>query len=182
MSSTNRGGSSVRRERDFYATPAWATQAILRELPVGPVLDPCCGDGALLAEIKGRTFGIEIDPQRAEAARARGVRAVVTGDALTDRAGWVDAAAVVMNPPFSLAEEFVLAALVWAQPRRAAVAALLRLSFLETRRRVPLHREHPADVFVLARRPSFTGKGTDSCAYAWFVWGPGRGGRWRVLS
>jgi hypothetical protein len=28
-------------------------------------------------------------------------------------------------------------------------------------------------------RPSFTPDGkTDSAAYAWLVWGPGRGGRW----
>ncbi len=42
--------------------------------------------------------------------------------------------------------------------------------------------EFPCDVFVLSRRPSFLGNGmTDSSAYAWFVWGPGRGGRWSLL-
>ena len=37
----------------------------------------------------------------------------------------------------------------------------------------------PADLYPLASRPSFTPDGkTDSAAYAWLVWGPGRGGRW----
>jgi hypothetical protein len=40
---------------------------------------------------------------------------------------------------------------------------------------------------VLPRRPSFYSRpegrtgSTDSSAYGWFVWGPGRGGRWQIL-
>lgn len=49
-------------------------------------------------------------------------------------------------------------------------------------RRADFHRRHPSDVFVLPRRPSFTGGGTDATEYAWFVWGPGRGNRWYVLT
>jgi hypothetical protein len=39
------------------------------------------------------------------------------------------------------------------------------------------------DVYVLSKRPSFSGNGkTDATAYAWFLFGPGRGGRWQVLA
>ena len=31
-------------------------------------------------------------------------------------------------------------------------------------------RAKPPDVFVLPDRPSFTGEGSDSADYAWFVW------------
>lgn len=31
-------------------------------------------------------------------------------------------------------------------------------------------QRHTPDVYVLPQRPSFTGKGTDSTSYAWFVW------------
>ena len=44
------------------------------------------------------------------------------------------------------------------------------------------HDAHPADLYVLSRRPSFIGTGSDTAAYAWWVWGPGRGGRYQVLA
>jgi hypothetical protein len=37
-----------REGRDFYATPAWVTEALLRHVRFrGPVWEPCCGDGAM---------------------------------------------------------------------------------------------------------------------------------------
>ena len=85
---------------------------------------------------------------------------------------------IITNPPFYLAEQFVRKSLSCA----THVAMLLRLAFLETRKREALHEEFPSDVYVLSRRPSFMSNGaTDSCAYAWFVWGPGRGNRWEIL-
>jgi len=42
-----------RQDRDFYPTPAWVTEALLRtvRLPKG-VWEPCCGDGAM-AQVLG---------------------------------------------------------------------------------------------------------------------------------
>jgi hypothetical protein len=36
------------QDRDFYPTPPWVTEALLRRvrLPRG-ILEPCCGDGAM---------------------------------------------------------------------------------------------------------------------------------------
>jgi len=37
-----------REGRDFYATPNWVTEALLRHVRLrGPVWEPCCGDGAM---------------------------------------------------------------------------------------------------------------------------------------
>jgi hypothetical protein len=37
-----------RQGRDFYATPDWVTEALLRHIRFrGPVWEPCCGDGAM---------------------------------------------------------------------------------------------------------------------------------------
>lgn len=83
---------------------------------------------------------------------------------------------IITNPPFYLAEEIVRKALRCADH----VAMLLRLAFLESRRREAFHEEHPSNVYVLSRRPSFMANGmTDSAAYAWFKW-PGEG-RWEIL-
>nr|WP_294519844.1 hypothetical protein [uncultured Rhodopila sp.] len=41
--------SGYQREgQDFYATPAWVTEALLKRVRLrGPVWEPCCGDGAM---------------------------------------------------------------------------------------------------------------------------------------
>ena len=37
-----------REGRDFYATPSWVTEALLRHVRLrGQVWEPCCGDGAM---------------------------------------------------------------------------------------------------------------------------------------
>ena len=37
-----------REGQDFYATPAWVTEALLKHVRLrGPVWEPCCGDGAM---------------------------------------------------------------------------------------------------------------------------------------
>jgi hypothetical protein len=85
---------------------------------------------------------------------------------------------VVMNPPFDQAEAFVRHSLMHVAPR---VIALLRLGFLESQERAPLHMEWPSDVYVLSSRPSFAHGKTDASAYAWLAWGFGSGGRWEIL-
>lgn len=185
MSSTNRG--HVRPANDFFETPAWVVDAIVPHLPaqVGGrralrVVDAGAGRGAISIRLIAAGYtsvcGIEIDEANAEACNVAGVDCV-REDFLTSDHPKPDL--VVMNPPFTHAEAFVRHALHLVGDGH--VFALLRLAFLEGITRAPLHRAHPSDVFVLPRRPSFTGGGTDSSAYAWFGWGPGRGGRWSVL-
>lgn len=130
MSATGR--SDVRHPDDFYSTPAWATLAVLRvlDLPArSTVLDPACGEGAILevARTLGHgTVGIELDAERSGRARGQG-HFVTMGDALAVET-WPGAAdAIVMNPPYSLAMEFVTRAIAEARPRGLDVAALLRL-------------------------------------------------------
>jgi hypothetical protein len=48
---------------------------------------------------------------------------------------------------------------------------LLRLGFLESKKRREFWRRHPlTQLYPLIERPSFTGSGTDATAYGWFVW------------
>jgi hypothetical protein len=176
----------ARKDRglDFYETPEWVTEAILPHVPACTrIVDPCAGRGAILDAMgwPEGAWGVEIDADRV-AGTGPFVR-VYQGDALGADPWTHDkrrAELVIMNPPFLHALAFVERALAEVLPG-GSVFALLRLAFLEGAARVPFHRRAPADVYVLPRRPSFTGKGTDSSAYAWFAWGPGRGGRWSVL-
>lgn len=190
MSATGR--SNVRRADDFYSTPEWCTRAILTKLRYvspGYAIDPCCGDGAILNEVakfpprgpndpSPKLFGIELDTDRA--LRSCGRYQVRIGDALGAER-WPSANLLITNPPYSLAEQFIRRAAV--ELPNAERAFLLRLDFLGAQKRAQFHRSNPSDVYVLPRRPSFTENGkTDATEYAWFVWGPDRGGRWEILN
>lgn len=183
MSSTNRG--ATRQPDDFYATPEWCTRAILPYLGLErdtAILEPGCGDGAIVRAVRGHCreafiHGVELDPLRAEIAATHCNR-VSVGDFLE----WYSGPVVryryaIGNPPYALAQQFIAHSLIFCDE----VCFLLRLNFLGSQKRAPFWREHPADVFVLPKRPSFTGKGTDSVEYAWFVFGPERQRRWQVL-
>ena len=185
MSSTNRGSKRV--ENDFYETPSWCVESILPHLPLGgSVLDPCAGRGAILracARCFEHMIAIEINKDFEHE-----LQQVVTGESdltIDDaklRTVWPKADVVLMNPPFSTAEQFVRMALSEQRQYQGITCALLRLSFLASKKRADFLRANPPDVYVLSKRPSFNGIGTDSCDYGFFVWGPGRGGRWAVLT
>ena len=180
MSSTNRG--RARNTLDQYETPWEAVAPLLPHLPRSRfVLDPCCGTGAMVVRaaqaLGALPLGIEVDGTRPF---VDGMTTVQVADALT--VSWPASDLILTNPPYVLAVEFVLRG-VREAARGTTVAMLLRLAFLASQARHTLHAQHPADVYVLSKRPSFLAGGqSDSADYAWFVWGPGRGGRWRVLA
>ena len=175
MSATNR--SAVRHADDYYATPAWATEALLARVSLPPLLrEPGCGSLAIasvLAEAGHHVVGCDIVRRWADC--PAGVEARV-GDYLTSEP--IGGGAVVMNPPFRQAADFARRALSLADG--APVCALLRLGFLgssKTRLDLVGPGSPLAQVIVLARRPSFTGDGrTDAVSYAWFVWREGFNG------
>ena len=81
---------------------------------------------------------------------------------------------VITNPPFRLAEEFILHALNVA---RVGVAIIARTVFLESAGRYKaIFRERPSSQFaqfverVPMVRGRLDGKATTATGYAWFVW------------
>lgn len=168
---------------DYYPTPPSVVHAILHHLPhARTVLDPCCGVGEILSEVPATDrLGIELDGARAEEALRVG-HGVIAGDALTEH--WPHAELAIFNPPFKHALAFAELGVGWrGRDERRTVAMLARLTFIESAARAPFHEANPSDVYVFSSRPRFRGdtKGTDAVTVAWFVWGPGRGGKWSVL-
>jgi hypothetical protein len=184
MSATGR--SDVRVVNDLYATPSFAIDAILPHLPVAGavVLESSAGSGAIIERLlasgveASRLRACEIDPRHTEKLVNLGVAPHV-GDFLSS--SWSGIDLILMNPPYSDAQEFIEHSIAVVAPRNGTVAALLRINFLEGQKRLKFHRAHPCDLFVLPRRPSFTGGGTDATGYCWLVWGPGRGGHFSWL-
>jgi len=169
----------ARREHDYYPTPAPFAEAGLSLLPDGfaprSILDPGAGAGV---------WG--------NVARARWPKAMITGVELRDEPhpeaynGWVNMDfrlwmeagitydLVMGNPPYKYAEEFVRESLV-RLTHRGWLVFMLRLAFLESRKRLRLWADSPpVTVAVCANRPSFTGdRKTNATAFAFFVWQQG---------
>ena len=185
VSATNRG--AIRKEKDFYATPAASVASLLNVLTIptaGTFLEPCRGAGDIYNRIECR--------QRLYCELSEGI------DYLT----WKPSCrtdVIITNPPFSLALEFLQKSLAEAD----TVIYLLRLNFLGSQqRRAFWQANRPTHTLVLANRPVFAwfckgkkgakkgcgaayepestrtcsncggrvGPGTDATEYAWFGW------------
>jgi hypothetical protein len=109
-------GTAVAKDLQFYPTPQRVIDEVFREIYMPDrdeaarrgrefqplrVLEPSCGDGRLLDEIRKRGhqgLGIEVHAGRAAEARAKG-HAVLTGNFL-DQPARPEFDFIIMNPPF----------------------------------------------------------------------------------
>jgi hypothetical protein len=168
--STGVGRAPLRDHRDdCYDTPTVAVPPLMYNVRLLPVIwEPACGKGNIV-----------------EVLRAAGHKVIATD--LNDR-GCPDSLAridfllpcnfkcdaIISNPPYSLAEEFVATAL----ERAPLVIMLLRLAFLESQRRSHiLDSGKLARVLVFAKRlpmmhrSNWTGpRASSAIPFAWFVW------------
>ena len=77
---------------------------------------------------------------------------------------------IIGNPPYSMAQEFIDKCLTLLNPGGRLIF-LLRTNFLESKKRFTWWQDKiPSGLYVLSKRPSFTGKGTDATSYSWFIW------------
>jgi predicted RNA methylase len=164
MSATGR--SDVRREDDWYSTPAWCVKTIWPKLGAfDTCLDPCAGEGRLLMTMQDLASspmyrGIEINEERATLCATQNGIGCVHADALdaTSLQAWhfpnLDTPydLIITNPPYSLALEFLEQAI---RSDAAEICMLLRLNFLASMKRAKFWQTHPCDVHVLPKRPSF---------------------------
>jgi predicted RNA methylase len=176
-------GLSTRAERglEFYRTPIEATRALIAieggRLPQ-VIWEPACGDGAISHELyaSGRNV-LSTDIERRRFQNTTHHYLCIGQDFLTadfDLAQGCNA--VVTNPPFSLAQEFVDKA--FSFPSIHYCALLLRLAFLESQKRHGWFQANPpARVHVSSRRlpmmhrDGWAGKkSTSTLAHAWFIW------------
>jgi hypothetical protein len=166
----------VREKDDFYSTPAWCTRAVLRRLRLPStaiVLDPCAGDGAILAVVKEfgfRGIGSEIDKERAQLCECEHEDFLAVDhskDLVPEMLG--GSYSVVTNPPSKLAFEFVTKC-VYLHPKPKHVAMLLPINWLASQKRHCFLRDHTPALWVLSKRPAFLNGTIAACDYAWFVW------------
>lgn len=165
-----------RHPDDWYVEPAWCVDALLqKERPfLGKVLDPCCGGGNIVDRLMAHeviAFGSDMRD------RKDGSFPVMD---YTKSVSSFCPDSVISNPPFKVAQDFIDCALASTHDR---VAVLLRLAFLEGRKRREWFQSVPlARVWVSSNRISMPPGGTDiaadggKTAHAWFVFEHGYSG------
>lgn len=158
---------------DDFPTPPWATRALCEhiltkaELVNQTCLEPACGRG-YMAKPLGEYFA------SVEAADAYHYGFAPVRDFLSHPYEALSHDWVITNPPFRLAEEFVLRALMVA---RRGVAILARTVFLESAGRYnAIFNETPPSAFAqfVERVPMVKGrldqKASTATGYAWLIW------------
>lgn len=160
---SQRDSGYERKERDLYETPEWVTECLLDTALLGPdVWEPACGSGKMVAVLRRDMAVWESDIDR-------GTDFLATRDTPDERV-----VAIITNPPYALAQEFIEHALGLMQPVRGDVAMLLRTDFDHARSRQHLFGgcAQFAQKIVLTRRIQwFEGsKGSPSFNHAWFIW------------
>jgi DNA modification methylase len=143
----------MRNEYDFYPTPNWCYESLPIDFSQFKTAhEPCAGDGRIVKFLESKGLITTYSE-------------IQEGHNFFD---WDDTVDLIFtNPPYSMAQEFVEHSLA----RANCVIMLLRINFLGAQKRYDWWvKNEPDALIVLSNRPSFTGKGTDSTEYAWYVW------------
>lgn len=173
VSSTGNGRAALsERGDDLYETPAVAVEALLRVESLPPVIwEPACGPGSIVRVLRSaghQVYATDLVDYASPDQDTHG------WDFLLERQCPLGVQAIVTNPPFKNAGEFVAHALDLC-PK---VIMLLRLAFLESDRRTPILDDgRLARIYVFRKRlPMMHRAGwegpraSSSMAFAWLVW------------
>lgn len=174
-----------REALDYYATAPQEVLNILQTLSLNmdnsTILEPCVGGGHMLLGIqkylekcnyKSHIIATDIQDRRCS---AQGVELQYRLDFLDDYYPYDKVDFVIMNPPYSTIEPFVLRGLEIATK---GLLVLARLQFLESQGRYEkiFKIAPPSQIWVYVDRIScykngdFSIKDNSAQAYAWFYW------------
>lgn len=173
---SNKKGTLVSRKvsyedsnKDLYETPIEITEMLLNRLDLESnafVLEPANGLGAISRVIKSYGYKCKIADIR-------------DGEDFFDMVDSPQFDAVITNPPYKYAQEFIEKALRQVKVN-GKVAMLLRLSFLESKGRYHFFRDSGLKtVYISCKRITMFPFGEEkpknkgTLAYAWFVWEKG---------
>jgi hypothetical protein len=154
-----------RKERDLYETPEWVTEALLPHIrDVSNIWEPAAGSGKM-ARVLERIGTVQTSDITTTIFDPRGDDFLK----IVNRP-W---AAIITNPPYALAQEFIQHALRLTKPN-GLVAMLLRTDYDHAKTRQHLFGGCPqfAKKLVLTRRIVwFDGpNAAPSFNHAWYLW------------
>lgn len=163
------------RKHDLYETPAVCVEAAFRAgvfSDAGPVIwEPCAGRGAIAREL--RRFGFSVVAQDLVDYPGRDPDIATGIDFLMEREAPSGATAIITNPPFMLADQFIRHGLTLVPN----VIVLLRAMAIEGANRADLIDNHLREYWIgIDRPPAMHREGWDGnklsnsgAPFAWFV-------------
>lgn len=172
ISATNRG--SHRIKSDFYATPIPVIENLFNhhKLKKGNILEPSAGNGNFVKVIREKSNS-HITALEIREEEYGNLNKYADEVIIDDFLRWKPSKkfkTIIGNPPYTYALEFIEKCFEIAEPD-TEIIMLLRTAFLESQKRYEFWQKHPVNkLYVLSKRPSFTGKGTDATSYSWFIW------------
>jgi hypothetical protein len=158
---SQRNSGYERRDRDDYPTPAWVTHALVPHLPAETrtVWEPAAGSGAMVRALADRFSVVATD--------------ITDGQDFLTVTPPPSFHAIITNPPYQLATEFIERALSLV-PATGFVAMLLRADFDSARTRRHLFADCQAfsKKVVLTKRIRWIegSTGSPSFNHAWYLW------------
>lgn len=170
--------NSEREENDFYATNPIALRDFLnvyKEKINVPVWEPACGQGHLAEELISNGYDV-IATDLID--RGYGDTGVDFLSVLNDKHD----GDILTNPPFKLAEEFVVKGISQLKNNNKLIM-LLKIQFLEGQARKKLFEKYPPKYVYCHSKRQQCSKNADfenlkatTQFYAWFVWEKGYNG------
>lgn len=160
----NGGTKENRRELDFYLTPSDVTDALLQflQLPKSVIWEPACGDGAMSRVMEQKGHEVISSDLRHTGYGEGGIDFLMAENRICD--------AVITNPPFNVADQFIRKSLSIAP----VVAMVLKSQYWHAQKRYVLFDQcPPAWVLPLTWRPDFLGGergGAPTMDCIWTVW------------
>ncbi len=163
-----------RKPSDFYPTPFDVTESLMPVIdtllgPGAKIWEPCCGDLDMSRVLEWHGYEVTSTDLR-DTGQGIGGMDFLNGD-MEKEFGWLpDPDMIVMNPPFSLAAEFIKKALSYTPN----VACLMKIDYWNAISRLPLWDANRPKLFLpLTWRPAFLAKERGNSPLmncAWCVW------------
>jgi hypothetical protein len=177
---SQRDSGYARKERDFYETPEWVTNALEPHLPtyaLHRIWEPASGTGKMVDVFREWGAGwlaTDVVPM------SDGIDALnfLTTETLPSAVYGPSISSIITNPPYESAQEFCEHALRLMEPCDGLVAMLLRTDFDHAKGRTHLFRDNPAfakKVVLMKRIAWFVEadgrpKASPSFNHAWYIW------------
>lgn len=161
---------------EHFETPEWAVKAILKkEILTKFVVDPCAGAGVMSEVAKNTGYSVaSYDVEEWDYPNK-----IMDWLTAEKPSHWPDNFTVFMNPPFSLATQFVEKSIELGARK---IVCFQRFAWWESNKRKDFWRAHPPNrIYICGERadcwrhdiPKDKRGSSSPTAHAWFVWEQG---------
>lgn len=143
---------------------------------VTSVLEPSAGEGNIVNALRYNGFdhhitAVELQDRYIPKLRLTRPDALINGDFLCmDKSILGTFDLVIINPPFSLVEEFVEHSLDLLNDGGQVIVLMRLVHLVGVQRGKFMRRNRPSNIYLMCHRPSFTGGQSDIGGYAWVRW------------